>query len=260
MLGKGYGVPPGFAEPSEVAQPMFVGTGHQTEARDAAASTLRSHHRNSGILQVVHGAKRVAVAGHELHRAAVGMVDVMVKPPYPAIGALDSLEGSKLAAGVTYRVLYDRSALAHRPQLEVTERLVARGEQARVAHAAPTQLVIVDNEVAMLPLTMREHVVDSALIIRSSEMLVSVRRIFDEHWRFAAPFTMAPRSPLTAQPSEQERWILSLLASGATDDAIGRLMGLSARTAHRRVRELISRLGAETRFQAGMRAVQLGWL
>lgn len=54
--------------------------------------------------------------------------------------------------------------------------------------------------------------------------------------------------------------VLSLLAAGATDETIGRLMGASARTAHRRVRELIARLGVQTRFQAGMRAVQLGWL
>jgi DNA-binding NarL/FixJ family response regulator len=259
-------VPPGSGEMSEVGQPMSVtggskAVGHQVGVRDRVAATSRPQSGNVGVLQVVQGAKRVGMAARELQRAAVGLVEVMVKPPYAAIGPQDSLEASKLAGGVTYRVLYERSALANPSQLEVTARLVAQGEQARVVHAAPTQLVIVDKEVAMLPLTMREHVIDSALVIRSSEMLVSVKRIFDDLWRFAAPFTMAPRArQAVAQPSEQERWILSLLASGATDDAIGRLMGFSARTAHRRVRELISRLGVETRFQAGMRAVQLGWL
>lgn len=249
-------MPPGSGDTSEVAQPV---PGHA--GLNSVAATLRTHPGNGGVLQVVQGAKRVAMASRELQRAAVGLVEVMVKPPPAALGSLDSLECSKLAGGVTYRVLYDRAALAQPSQLEVTTRLVAMGEQARVVHAAPAQLVIVDNEVAMLPLTVREHIVDSALVIRSSEMLVSMQRVFDDLWRFAAPLTTAARSRLAAVgPSEQERWILSLLASGATDDAIGRLMGFSARTAHRRVRELIARLGVETRFQAGMRAVQLGWL
>lgn len=226
-----------------------------------ARTTIRTLLGSGGVVQVVHGAKRVDLAVQELQRAAVALVELMVKPPPAAIEPMDSLEVSKLADGVTYRVLYDRLALAHPAQLETTSRLVALGEQAKIVHAAPTRLVMVDNEVAMLPLTLREHIVDSALIVRNSEMLVSVKRIFDDLWRFAAPFTTAPQSRFgTVQPSEQERWILSLLASGATDDAIGRLMGFSARTAHRRVRELISRLGVETRFQAGMRAVQLGWL
>lgn len=237
----------------------------QTVPRQAVAATMgaaiRTHTTNGGVLQVVHGARRVRIAAHELQRAAVGQVELMGKPPPAATEPLDSLERSKLADGVTYRVLYDRSALSDPEQLADTARLVALGEQAKVVHAAPTKLVIVDNEVAMVPLTMREHIVDSALVIRSSEMLVSMERIFDDLWRFAVPFTTALQSQLGAgRPSEQERWILSLLAAGATDDAIGRLMGFSGRTAHRRVRELISRLGVETRFQAGMRAVQLGWL
>lgn len=238
---------------------------HPPGSPEATATTARTAIRTpigGGVVQVVHGAKRVDLAAQELQRAAVGLVELMVKPPTAAIEpAADSLESAKLAGGVTYRVLYDRRALAHPAQLEITTRMVALGEQAKVVHVAPAKLVMVDNEVAMLPLTMHEHIVDSALVIRSSELLVSIKRVFDDLWRFAAPFTTAPQSRLgTVQPSEQERWILSLLASGATDDAIGRLMGFSARTAHRRVRELISRLGVETRFQAGMRAVQLGWL
>src|SRR5690606_15031171 len=118
------------------------------------------------------------------------------------------------------------------------------------------------NEIALMPLTVSQDTVESAVVVRSSAMLAALGRIFDDMWRFAAPFTAAQDllSGQEMQPTEEERWILSLLASGATDDTIGRLMGFSARTAHRRVRELIARLGVETRFQAGMQAVKLGWL
>ncbi|CAM06290.1 hypothetical protein A8924_0115 [Saccharopolyspora erythraea NRRL 2338] len=236
----------------------------QVEAREAVASVAKAAKAQSGsggVLQVVNGAKRVGWAAYELQRNASHLVQGVAKPPYITTGPLDSLESRKLAEGVEFQVLYDRSALARPPQLEITSKLVALGEQARVIHVAPTKLIVVDNEIALLPLTASETSVESAVVIRSSAMLGALARIFEDLWRFAAPFS-ADQDPMIGdnQPSEEERWILSLLASGATDDTIGRLMGFSARTAHRRVRELIARLGVETRFQAGMQAVKLGWL
>ncbi|GAA4610813.1 DNA-binding response regulator [Saccharopolyspora hordei] len=222
----------------------------------------RAQSGNGGVLQVVHGAKRVGWAAYELQSNATHLVQGVAKPPYVTTGPLDSLESRKLAEGVQYQVLYDRSALALPPQLDITTKLVAQGEQARVIHVAPTKLIMVDNEIALMPLTVSQDTVESAVVVRSSAMLAALGRIFDDMWRFAAPFTAAQDllSGQEMQPTEEERWILSLLASGATDDTIGRLMGFSARTAHRRVRELIARLGVETRFQAGMQAVKLGWL
>ncbi|WP_460958647.1 hypothetical protein [Parasphingorhabdus pacifica] len=236
----------------------------QVQAQEAVASVAKAAQAQAGsggVLQIVRGAKRVGWAAYELQSNANVLVQGVAKPPYAATGALDSLESRKLAEGVEFQVLYDRSALARPPQLELTSRLVAMGEQARVIHVAPTKLVVVDNEVALLPLTASEQTVESAVVIRSSAMLGAMVRIFEDLWRFAAPFT-ADQELLNGEvmPSEEERWILSLLASGATDDTIGRLMGFSARTAHRRVRELVARLGVETRFQAGMQAVKLGWL
>ncbi|MBE9374773.1 DNA-binding response regulator [Saccharopolyspora sp. HNM0983] len=236
----------------------------QAEAREAVASVARAARARSdrgGVLQVVHGAKRVGWAAFELQRSAAHLVQGVAKPPYVTTGPLDSLESRKLAEGVRYQVLYDRAALARPPQLDITTKLVALGEQARVIHVAPTKLIVVDGEVGLLPLTASEHSVESAVVIRSSAMLAAIARIFEDLWRFAAPFTAdQDLDGNELQPTEEERWILSLLASGATDDTIGRLMGFSARTAHRRVRELIARLGVETRFQAGMQAVKLGWL
>lgn len=262
---------PGYTEQLERAEQTNVpGTRPtaaaqaQAEAREAVRSVTRAARAQaggSGVLQVVHGTKRVGWAAYELQRSATTLVQGVAKPPYATTGPLDSLESRKLAEGVRYQVLYDRSALALPPQKDITTKLVAMGEQARVIHVAPTKLIMVDGEIALLPLTVSDTAVESAVVIRSSAMLAAIARIFEDLWRFAAPFTGShDLSGDEVQPTEEERWILSLLASGATDDTIGRLMGFSARTAHRRVRELIARLGVETRFQAGMQAVKLGWL
>jgi hypothetical protein len=260
------GAPEGTRSPVEAAAPGHANCAslQHVSSRDEIASGVRDGRAqlgNGSVLQLVHGAKRAGLVAYELQRAATGLVQAVVKPSGAAAGSLDSLEALKLAEGVAYRVLYDRSALALPAQLNVISRMVSLGEQARVIEGAPTSLLIVDHEIALLPLTIKQRCVDSAVVLRDSEMLAAMKRIFDDLWRSAAVLT-ADHEPAPGEsgPSEQDRWILSLLASGATDDTIGRLMGFSARTAHRRVRELIARLGAQTRFQAGMRAVELGWL
>ncbi|WP_306216054.1 response regulator transcription factor, partial [Actinoplanes sp. RD1] len=58
----------------------------------------------------------------------------------------------------------------------------------------------------------------------------------------------------------QERRLLALLASGSTDAVIAKTFGWSVRTVQRHLHELMERLGARTRFQAGMEAVRRGWL
>jgi DNA-binding NarL/FixJ family response regulator len=54
--------------------------------------------------------------------------------------------------------------------------------------------------------------------------------------------------------------ILSLLSDGRSDSTIARESGISVRTVERRVRSLMDRLGAKTRFQAGVQAARRGWI
>jgi len=63
-------------------------------------------------------------------------------------------------------------------------------------------------------------------------------------------------NPLT----DQESVVLRLLAEGHTDDVIARRLGVSARTVRRIVTVVMRRLGARSRFAAGVHAVRRGWL
>ena len=60
--------------------------------------------------------------------------------------------------------------------------------------------------------------------------------------------------------SDQERLILTLLAAGVPDATVARRVGVSQRTFDRRVRSVMDRLNARTRFQAGVLAARRGWL
>jgi DNA-binding NarL/FixJ family response regulator len=48
--------------------------------------------------------------------------------------------------------------------------------------------------------------------------------------------------------------------AGATDEVIARKLGIGLRTVRRRIASLMTELGVDTRFQAGVEAVRRGWL
>ncbi|MCP9963343.1 LuxR C-terminal-related transcriptional regulator [Streptomyces somaliensis] len=54
--------------------------------------------------------------------------------------------------------------------------------------------------------------------------------------------------------------MLTLLAAGAKDEAIARRLGCSERTLRRLLASLVAKLGADSRFAAGVQAVRLGLL
>ncbi len=62
----------------------------------------------------------------------------------------------------------------------------------------------------------------------------------------------------TAVLSDQHHRALRLLATGATDKAVGAQMGISDRTVRRLVRDLCDHYGADGRLQLGIIIGQLG--
>jgi DNA-binding NarL/FixJ family response regulator len=59
------------------------------------------------------------------------------------------------------------------------------------------------------------------------------------------------RARVATSLTRQERALLALLATGATDEAAASRLGLSSRTVRRRLRAAMDKLGATSRFQAG---------
>ena len=145
----------------------------------------------------------------------------------------------------------------------------------------------------------RADAADSALVIHSSSLLDTLSALFEAIWATAVPVKFgtsavpagsvpaghgpsgsAPAEggppapvpptpepvgtgpdPASASPGDSEhRMLLGLLAIGLTDEAIGRQLGWHPRTVQRHVRRLMTELGAQTRFQAGLQAARRGWL
>lgn len=60
--------------------------------------------------------------------------------------------------------------------------------------------------------------------------------------------------------SELDRRVIGLLATGVTDDVAARRLFVTDRQYRRYVAAVMRKLGATSRFQAGMLAAERGWL
>lgn len=183
--------------------------------------------------------------------------------PWPvseeALNDPNQVEVKLLARGVTCRAVYDQSALQFPGRWQHILAMTEAGEKARLAAGVPVKLGLVDSRIAVLV-----GVTDTveAIIVRPSLLLTALVGLFELLWARAIPVSVTGRlgNPDGTELDRSERLLLMMLESGLTDEAIGRQLGVSHRTVTRRVRELMDRLGAVNRFQAGLLAYARGWV
>jgi DNA-binding CsgD family transcriptional regulator len=190
---------------------------------------------------------------------------VLDRPPY-ALAPSNPIEPGSLAGGVRWRAVYTPEALEIPGAAEEIERLAAFGEESRVLPDLPMKLAIADRQLALLPLSL-ELDTSRALLVRESTLLDALIDLFESYWGRALPLVHGGRPAAGGPdpdgpdgPDEENRTLIALLASGMTDAAIARRLGLSTRTMRRRTRRLFDELSASNRFQAGIQAARRGWL
>lgn len=219
------------------------------------------------LVEVVDGFEEVGRRALQVTESARHSVRVLDRPPYvyntPESGRTLDLELRLLKAGVTYRVIYDAASFTPPELSECFAESLAAGERARVLAEVPVKLCIADNDVAILPLVPGPGQPGRAVVLHTPVMVEPFAALFESLWSRAIP--VGPESPSAevvsgAEPAPDERALIMLLAAGMKDGAIARHLRVSERTVNRRIAELIDRLDAHTRFQAGAQAARRGWL
>ncbi|MFI1170074.1 LuxR C-terminal-related transcriptional regulator [Streptomyces melanogenes] len=142
--------------------------------------------------------------------------------------------------------------------LGYTRALVAHGGQFRTVAALPTPLVVVDRSHVLVPMDPADSG-KGALQLSAPGMVAPLLALFERVWGGAAPLC-GDAAEDRHVPNEQERALLTLLAQGHTDESAAVQLHISARTARRIMASLNERLGARSRFEAGLRAARLGWV
>ncbi|HEY8474686.1 MAG TPA: helix-turn-helix domain-containing protein [Natronosporangium sp.] len=254
------------APPDVAVEPLVLAQQVRLEQARAQAAALmdryRSARRSRGtgeLVEVVVGLDAIRQRFEQLQRTARKQVCAFVMPPFLTDGGDDQyreIELAQLARGVAYRTVYSHDGFAAQGGLEAMLADVAAGEEVRIADRLPIKLFLVDDQVAFVPMTGTDgDEPPGAVVVHPSGLLTALAALFERVWAQAAPFG-TDGAPADADTDR----VLALLRAGFTDAAIARQLGTSTRTVQRRIRELMDRAGAQTRFQLGCRATELGWL
>jgi DNA-binding NarL/FixJ family response regulator len=165
------------------------------------------------------------------------------------------LLGSGGTRGV--RKLFSPAVLADERSREHLREVMGGGVRVRIAATAlPHETIVIDRRFAILAGLHapegREYTLTTA-----SGLVGGVYALFEAAWETATDLTAFLHGDQPRLDAESRK-VLRALGSGATDERAARELGMSLRTYRRRVAELLNALDAGSRFQAGMRAGELG--
>ncbi|WP_033223046.1 LuxR C-terminal-related transcriptional regulator [Kitasatospora phosalacinea] len=168
-------------------------------------------------------------------------------------------DSEALARRVTIRTLYQDANRHHPHAAHYAHWLLGQGGEVRTAPTVPQRVVIVDRTQALVPID-PDDTRKGALHVTEPGILTALLDLYEQAWNTAVPLgATTPDDPATGlTPTERE--LLRLLGGGLTDDTTGQRLGISARTVGRHMASIMERLGASSRFEAGIKAAQQGWL
>ncbi|ROQ82311.1 hypothetical protein EES39_16590 [Streptomyces sp. ADI92-24] len=239
-----------------------VETGFADLRRLHRAGQLRSD--PGSLVEVLTGREVMMRKIEELSRSVTTHLWTLDKPPYleqvgqPHFDERNSATTREWAErGVDIRGVYCLESIEPPGRLGTILNLAAAGERSRLLPHLPLKARIVDRRVAVVPLAGGSK--DSIVLVHPSGLLDGLMELFEAYWERAEPL-LSEGPDVVEGPSEEELVLVRLLHSGYKDQAIARQLGVSVRTATRRVAALMQRLDAGTRFQAGVKARERGWV
>ncbi|MEU8709780.1 LuxR C-terminal-related transcriptional regulator [Streptomyces sp. NPDC048565] len=161
-----------------------------------------------------------------------------------------------LERGAPLRVL--TAAPGETCRIGCMERVLHSSAQVRVSMHPLPGFAVLNRTVAILPAVHRDPA--HSVLVREPHTVNSLSVLFDAVFSRATDWSIAMRfaSPDGDEEDEVLLQVLHLMGTGRTDEVTARELGMSVRTFRRHVSEVMQRLGASSRFQAGLRAAELG--
>jgi DNA-binding CsgD family transcriptional regulator/sugar-specific transcriptional regulator TrmB len=175
-----------------------------------------------------------------------------------ALEASKPLDEQLLGRAVNLRTVYLDSVRNDPATVSYAHWLTGLGGRVRTVPVLPLRLIIVDRSAAVVPLN-PELTSAGITLFRNPGAVAAMHALFEQVWDGALPLGV-PQSRDGGQLTRQDAALLRLLAQGDTDEVVARKLGVSVRTVRRIASDLMAQLGARSRFQAGVRAAEHGWL
>ncbi|MGW2018542.1 LuxR C-terminal-related transcriptional regulator [Streptomyces sp. NPDC001927] len=193
----------------------------------------------------------VRVSVHSMHTGSVRREDMAAE-----LARDRALSGR----GVRVHAMYSRRISSVPDMAQHLEERAALGVEIRLSPVVPMNMVLADENFALLPTD--PHDPDSAsLLARGPGLVRSYLALYAYCWQAAGRYGDEEKPERGGDGlSEQQRAALRMLASGIKDEQIAKNLGVSLRTVSRLLSEVMHELGAASRFEAGVKAARLGLL
>ncbi|MFE0459429.1 LuxR C-terminal-related transcriptional regulator [Kitasatospora sp. NPDC058965] len=175
------------------------------------------------------------------------------------LAAARAADRGPLARGVVMKTLYQDSTRNDPHTTAHAHWLLSQGSEVRTAPVLPQRLVVFDRTHALVPIDPADTR-KGALHVSEPGIVNALLDLFDQAWATAVPLGAVRADDPETGLTDIERHLLRLLGSGLTDTAAGQRLGVSPRTVSRLIASVMERLGASSRFEAGIKAAQKGWL
>ncbi|MFF1867610.1 helix-turn-helix transcriptional regulator [Kitasatospora herbaricolor] len=166
-----------------------------------------------------------------------------------------------LRRGIRWRTVVGPEAVADPATNAYLRELVALGGEVRFTDQAIRRMVIWDRGVAMVPVDPDDYQ-QATLVVRQAGLVANTVAWFEQVWESSRELPVEEGGGEGVPPalSEVERRVLDVLTRTDKDEAAAREMGVSLRTFRRYIADIMLRLGAANRFQAGLLAKERGWI
>ncbi|MFI5713031.1 LuxR C-terminal-related transcriptional regulator [Kribbella sp. NPDC051620] len=171
-------------------------------------------------------------------------------PSGPAFGPRD------VRPGIRYRAIYPDTARTAPTLCRHLGAMSLAGVAVRTVPMVPMNALVIDNSIAVLP---ADSTNGSVAVLRLNSVVTTATELFERVWPDAVSLADCD-IPVDTDLSGREKEMLRLLSLGATDEFAAAQLGISVRTVRRMVAQIMNRLGARSRFQAGVKAADRGWL
>jgi DNA-binding CsgD family transcriptional regulator len=150
------------------------------------------------------------------------------------------VDRENLRRGVRYRALLPRTS-------QSAHELTSLGVDVRTMPKVPMSALVIDGTAVALPGD------GGPVLFQLPSVVHTTIELFERLWQTAVPVT-------GDELDFREIELLMLLSAGCTDESAAMRLGISVRTVRRMVAGIMRRLGARSRFQAGVKAVDRGLL
>jgi DNA-binding CsgD family transcriptional regulator len=226
-------------------------------ARALVDTAISNHRKRSSVRPVVELPPDESMMGATVRRLVAltrtELICVLSPARYRPDVARNALAdvGLLVGRGIAVRMLFTPDIMHSSEGVEFIAEALAHGIQARISESPLPDLLMADDRVALVR---PDGAGSPAAVAYVPSILHALRALFAGTWQLARPATDIARQAAGGRLTQE---VLECLCAGHKDDAAARKLGLSVRTYRRHVADLLRDMGVASRFQAGVRAVEL---